>query len=84
MEETINGLKVKITSPEAARKELLSYLKATKEKLPAAGGPPEGGSTEGDYEREWKRLRNEKNQAEIERIRTRDKEINLIVVHNAL
>lgn len=84
VEETMNGLKMKIASPEAARKELLAYLKATKGKLPAAGGQPEGGSTEDDYDREWKRLRNEKIQAEIERIRTGDKESNLIVVHNAL
>lgn len=84
VKETMNGLEMKIASPEAARKELLAYLKATKGKLPAAGGQPEGGSTEDDYDREWKRLRNEKIQAEIERIRTGDKESSLIVVHNAL
>ncbi|EKM5742866.1 terminase small subunit [Enterobacter kobei] len=84
VEETMNGLKVKIASPEAARKELLAYLKATKGKLPAAAGQPEGGSSEDEYDREWKRLRNEKIQAEIERIRTGDKESNMIVVHNAL
>lgn len=84
VEETMNGLKVKLASPEAARKELLAYLKATKGKLPAAGEQPEGGTTEDDYDREWKRLRNEKILAEIERIRTGDKESSLIVVHNAL
>jgi hypothetical protein len=81
VEETMNGLKVKIASPEAARKELLAYLKATTGKQPAGGA---GGDREDDYDREWKRLRNEKIQAEIERIRTGDKESSLIVVHSAL
>ncbi len=84
VEETMNGLKVKTASPESARKLLLDYLKASKGKLPAAGGQPDGGTTEDDYDREWKRLRNEKILAEIERIRTGDKESSLIVVHNAL
>ena len=83
VEETMNGLKVKTASPEAARKELMAYLKTTKGRMSAAG-QPEGGSTEDDYDREWKRLRNEKILAEIERIRTGDKESSLIVVHNAL
>ncbi|MDS1913325.1 terminase small subunit [Enterobacter asburiae] len=84
VEETMNGLKVKIASPEAARKELLAYLKATTGKQPAGGSGAAGGDREDDYDREWKRLRNEKIQAEIERIRTGDKESSLIVVHSAL
>lgn len=83
VEETKVGLRVNMASPEAARKELLAYFKATRGKRPVAG-EPEGRASEDDYDREWKRLRNEKILAEIERIRTGDKESSLIVVHNAL
>ncbi|WP_336240454.1 terminase small subunit [Citrobacter werkmanii] len=83
VEETMNGLKVKIASPEAARKELLAYFKATKGKLPA-GIQPDGGDSDDDYDREWKRLRNEKLKAEIENIQNGEKDSNLVIVHNAL
>lgn len=82
VKETMNGLEMKIASPEAARKELLAYLKATRGTLPASG---EQSSTNKEaLELEGLKLRNEKLQAEIERIRTGDKESSLIVVHNAL
>lgn len=82
VEETTNGLKVKTASPEAARKELMAYLKATKGRAPA-GGSTVGKSNE-DFDLEWKRLRNAKLEAEIENIRNGKQESNLVVVHNAL
>ncbi|WP_336284206.1 terminase small subunit [Citrobacter arsenatis] len=82
VEETMNGLKVKTASPEAARKELMAYLRATKGH--ASAGSPASGPSNNDFDVEWKRLRNEKLQAEIENIRNGRKESNLVVVHNAL
>ncbi|WP_330983625.1 MULTISPECIES: terminase small subunit [Enterobacterales] len=56
VEETMNGLKVKYASPEAARKELLAHLKATRNIVP--------GKEELELER--MRLVNEKARLEIE------------------
>lgn len=82
VKETMNGIEVKIASPEAARKELLAYLKATHGKLPGNGQQP---STDKEaLELEGLRLRNEKLQAEIENIKNGKQESNLVVVHNAL
>lgn len=84
VEETMNGLKVKTASPEAARKELMAYIKATKGKAPAGDAGAAGGQSNDDADLEFKRLRNEKLQAEIENIRNGKRESNLVVVHNAL
>lgn len=82
VEETMNGLKVKIASPEAARKELLAYIRATKGK--SSSGASSDGQAEDDTDLEWKRLRNKKLQAEIDAIENGRNDSNLVVVHNAL
>ncbi|MGK0739964.1 terminase small subunit [Yokenella regensburgei] len=82
VKETMNGLEMKIASPEAARKELLAYIKATRGTLPGSGDQPSANKEV--LELEGLKLRNEKLQAEIENIRNGKKESNLVVVHNAL
>ena len=82
VEETMNGLKVKIASPEAARKELLAYLKSTR--AVSAGGAGEPAAGKEALELEALRLRNELLQAQIENVRNGKNGDNLVVVHNAL
>lgn len=82
VEETMNGLKVKMASPEAARKELMAYIKATRRVIPGDGEQP--ATDKETLELKGLELRNAKLEAEIENIRNGKQESNLVVVHNAL
>lgn len=82
VEETMSGLKVKMASPEAARKELLAYIKATRRVIPGDIGQP--ATDKESLELRWLELRNEKLQVEIENIRKGKSDNNLVVVHNAM
>lgn len=82
VEETMNGLKVKMASPEAARRELLSYIRATRRVIPGDGNQP--ATDKESLELKGLELRNAKLEAEIENIRNGKRESNLVVVHNAL
>lgn len=82
VEETMNGLKMKIASPEAARKELMGYFKAARAAVP--GNPDQPSSSKEALELDGLRLRNEKLQVEIENIRNGKQDNNVVVVHNAL
>lgn len=82
VKETMNGLEMKIASPEAARKELLAYLKATRGSSPGGGNQPSANKEA--LELEALRLRNELLQAQIENVRNGKNGDNLVVVHNAL
>lgn len=82
VEQTMNGLKVRMASPEAARKELLAYIKATRRVIPGDSGQPE--TDKESLELKGLELRNEKLQVEIENIRKGKNDSNLVVVHNAL
>lgn len=82
VEQTMNGLKVRMASPEAARKELLAYIKATRRVIPGDSGQP--ATDKESLEIKGLELRNEKLQAEIENIRKSKNDSNLVVVHNAM
>lgn len=82
VEETMSGLKVKMASPEAARKELLAYIKATRRVIPGDSG--QSATDKESLELRGLELRNEKLQVEIENIRKGKSDNNLVVVHNAL
>lgn len=78
VKQTMNGLEVKMANQDAARRELLKYIQMGK----APVLPDQ--LSDAELDREAKRLRNEKLQAEIENIRTGKQDSNLVVVHNAL
>ena len=82
VEQTMNGLKVRMASPEAARKELLAYIKATRRVIPGDSGQP--ATDKESLEIKGLELRNEKLQAEIDNIRKSKNDSNLVVVHNAM
>ncbi|MFZ4221341.1 terminase small subunit [Enterobacter ludwigii] len=82
VEQTMNGLKVRMASPEAARKELLAYIKATRRVIPGDSNQP--ATDKESLELKGLELRNEKLQAEIENIRKSKNDSNLVVVHNAM
>lgn len=82
VEQTMNGLKVRMASPEAARKELLAYIKATRRVIPGDSSQP--ATDKESLELKGLELRNEKLEAEIENIRKGRNDSNLVVVHNAL
>ncbi|HEO9044219.1 TPA: terminase small subunit [Enterobacter kobei] len=84
VEETMNGLKVKIASPEAARKELLAYIKATKGKLPAGGTGGEPISEKEQLELEGMRLRNERIRAEINHLSNLGAGEDHTIIHNSM
>lgn len=82
VKETMNGLEIKTTNQDAARRELLRIAQANRGRLP--GDPAANNPGKEELELERLRLGNEKLQVEIDNIKNGKKENELVIVHNAL